>query len=143
MIALDTNILVHAHRRDASLHEIAIERVKELAESPAPWAICYHSLIEFYGIATHAKLWKTPSSPSQALDQIRAWQESPSLRILTDNQAGLETLGELLIRGEVRGALVHDARIAACCLCHGVRELWSVDRDFSRFPDLRVRNPLI
>jgi predicted nucleic acid-binding protein len=37
---------------------------------------------------------------------------------------------------------VHDARIAALCLSHGVYELWSGDRDFSRFPALRVRNPL-
>jgi predicted nucleic acid-binding protein len=38
---------------------------------------------------------------------------------------------------------VHDARIAALCLQHGVRELWSADRDFNRFPALRTRNPLV
>lgn len=42
-----------------------------------------------------------------------------------------------------RGALIHDARIAACCLTGGVGELWTVDRDFSRFPALKTRNPLI
>jgi predicted nucleic acid-binding protein len=38
---------------------------------------------------------------------------------------------------------VHDARIAALCVQHGVRELYSADRDFSRFPQIAVRNPLI
>jgi predicted nucleic acid-binding protein len=41
------------------------------------------------------------------------------------------------------GAQVHDARIAALCLHHGVTELWTADRDFGRFPELRTRNPLI
>ena len=50
---------------------------------------------------------------------------------------------ELIERGSVAGPRVHDARIAAVCILHGVRELWSADRDFSRFPDLKVRNPLI
>jgi len=42
----------------------------------------------------------------------------------------------------LQGALVHDARIAALYLFHGVRALWSADRDFSRFPELTVINPL-
>ncbi len=42
----------------------------------------------------------------------------------------------------LQGALVHDARVAALCLFHGVRVLWSADRDFSRFPELTVLNPL-
>ena len=44
---------------------------------------------------------------------------------------------------KVAGPLVHDARIAALCLDHGVHEFWTADRDFARFPDLRVRNPLV
>jgi predicted nucleic acid-binding protein len=41
------------------------------------------------------------------------------------------------------GGRVHDARIAAICLEHKVRELWSADRDFGRFSELKVINPLI
>lgn len=40
------------------------------------------------------------------------------------------------------GNLVHDAHIAALLLEHGVDELWTHDRDFTRFPGLRVRFPL-
>lgn len=43
---------------------------------------------------------------------------------------------------EVRGAMIHDARIAAICRSQGVMELGSADRDFSRFPGVSVRNPL-
>ena len=48
----------------------------------------------------------------------------------------------LLVAGRVAGPRVHDARIAAICRYHGVDELWSADRDFGRFPDLNVVNPL-
>jgi predicted nucleic acid-binding protein len=43
----------------------------------------------------------------------------------------------------VTEARVHDVRIAAICLTHGVCELWTADRDFSDFPRLRTRNPVV
>jgi uncharacterized protein len=49
----------------------------------------------------------------------------------------------LLAAGRVAGAQVHDARIAALCRQHGVRELWSADRDFNRFAGVSVVNPLV
>lgn len=142
MIAVDTNLLVHAHRRDASLHDSARETIRSLAESPAPWAVCFHSLVEFYGVVTRRGLWDAPSSPEQAMDQIAAWRESPALRILCDEEGMLDRLAKIAVASAVKGSLVHDARIAACCLDCGVTELWSVDRDFSRFPELKTRNPL-
>jgi hypothetical protein len=143
MIALDTNILVHAHRRNASLHLEANNCLRELSEAAAPWFVCFHSLVEFYGIVTHPKIWATPSTPTQGADQIAAWRESPSLRILTDLPDHIDKLLELASAGKVVGPMIHDARIASCCLSHGVRELWTIDRDFSRFPELKARNPLI
>jgi toxin-antitoxin system PIN domain toxin len=142
MIALDTNILIHAHRRDASLHASAAEAVKKLAESMRPWSVCYHSLIEFYGVATRSQIWRNASTPEQAFKQIKAWKASPSLRILSDSDVSLETLESLALQANVQGPLIHDARIAACCLANGVTELWTVDRDFSRFSALKTRNPL-
>jgi toxin-antitoxin system PIN domain toxin len=142
VIALDTNILVHAHRRDSTLHEPAISAVKNLSESGKPWGICYHCLIEFYGVVTHRRIWSQPSSPSQAMDQIQAWRESPTLRLLLDSGNSLDELGSIVCEARVEGSLIHDARIVACCLDNGVSELWTVDRDFSRFPKIRTRNPL-
>ncbi len=142
MIAVDTNILVHAHRRDASLHDEAAACVRHLAESLTPWCVCYHSLVEYCGIATHPKLWSPPSTARQVAAQVQAWRESPSLRILTDSDDTLDSLFDLMGQGKAVGPMVHDARIAACCHVHGVTELWTVDRDFSRFASLRTRNPL-
>ena len=61
----------------------------------------------------------------------------------TETGAHWPTLCALLAAGRITGALVHDARVAALCRQHGVRELWSADRDFSRFAGLAVANPLV
>ncbi len=142
MIAVDTNLLVHAHRRDADLHEHASEAVRRLAEGVADWAIPWPCIHEFLAIVTHPRIFDPPSTVGQALEQVRAWRESPSLLLLGEASDHLERLAALLAGGAATGPRVHDARVAAICLSHRVVELWSVDRDFSRFPALRVTNPL-
>jgi uncharacterized protein len=143
MIAVDTNLLVYAHREDAPLHEAAIQRLTELAEGRTPWAIPWPCLHEFLAIVTHPRIFKPPTPLEAALDQVRAWLESPSLSLLAEASGYLDTLSGLLQAGHVAGAQVHDARIAALCLHHGVSLLWTADRDFGRFPSLKVQNPLV
>lgn len=75
--------------------------------------------------------------------QIEAWLASPTLQLLSENEMHWPELRKLLVKAKVQGRLVHDARIAALCRSHGVSELWSADRDYNRFPGLRIRNPLI
>ena len=142
MIAIDTNVLVYAHRRDISFHAAARETLYELAVSGRSWAIPLHCAVEFYGVVTHPGIWNIPSTPAQAADQIRAWQDCPTLAILGDHERTLERLLAIADEAHIKGPKVHDARIAALCLSHGVAELWTVDRDFSRFGALRTRNPL-
>ena len=143
MIALDTNILVYAHREDSPFHQSAFERMTELAEGAATWAIPWPCLHEFLAIVTHLRIYAPPTPLSRALDQVDAWLESPTLALLVESQAHWETLRTLLEAGRVCGAQVHDARIIALCRQHGVRELWSADRDFGRFAGLKVVNPLL
>jgi toxin-antitoxin system PIN domain toxin len=143
VIALDTNVLVYAHRRDSEWHGVAARAVAALANGAAPWAIPWPCLYEFFAIATHPRVYAPPSPPAIALAQIDAWLESPSLHLLSEGDAHWPALRGLLVRTQVAGPLVHDARVAALCLHHGVTELWSADRDFGRFAPLKVRNPLV
>jgi toxin-antitoxin system PIN domain toxin len=142
VISVDTNLLVYAHRADASWHDAAAARVRELAEGRSPWAIPWPCLHEFLAIATHARIYDPPTPMAAALDQVDAWLESPSLVLLAEGADHWAQLRPLLESGRVSGARVHDARIAAICLAHGIRELWTVDRDFGRFAALVTRNPL-
>ena len=143
MIALDTNLLVYAHRRDARDHEAARDAVVRLAESGDRWAIPWPCLGEFYSVATGARHYDPPSLPNEAIDQVDIWLESPNLTVLGENASTWSVLRTLLADAKTTGPRVHDARIAAICLSHGVKELWTAERDYGRFPALRVRNPLV
>ena len=143
MIAVDTNVLVYAHREDSPWHEAAFGRLAGLAESSAPWAIPWPCLHEFLAITTHPLIYSPPTPVTLALDQVQAWLEAPGLVLLGETDGYWEALRDTVQAGRVPGGQVHDARIVALCRHHGVRELWSADRDFSRFTGVVVRNPLI
>jgi toxin-antitoxin system PIN domain toxin len=143
VIAVDTNLLVYAHREDSSWHESAYEKVAGLAEGRAPWAIPWPCVHEFIAIVTHPRIYSPPTPLTAAIDQVEAWMESPSLALLAETEGYWPELRSALEQGRIAGPQVHDARVAAICRDHGVRELWTVDRDFGRFPTLTVRNPLV
>lgn len=143
MIAVDTNLLVYSHRRDSEWHKPSRETILQLAEGRSPWAIPWPCLYEFYSVATHPKIYDPPSTPDEALSQIQSWLESPSLVLLAESTGYRADLFDLLHASRPVGPKIHDARIAALCLHSGVRELLSADRDFSHFPTLRTRNPLV
>lgn len=79
----------------------------------------------------------------EALAQLDAWSECPSLVFLDEAPEHRQRLRALLASSRATGGRIHDARVAAICLSHGVRTLLSADRDFSRFPELDVDNPLV
>jgi toxin-antitoxin system PIN domain toxin len=143
VIAVDTNLLVYAHREDSSWHDVAYARLAELAEARAAWAIPWPCLHEFLAIVTHPRIYAPPTPLPAALDQVEAWVEAPSLVLLAESEGYWRELRPTLEAGRVAGAQVHDARVAALCRQHGVRELWTADRDFGRFPGLTIRNPLV
>jgi toxin-antitoxin system PIN domain toxin len=142
MIAVDSNVLVYAHRPDSTYHSEAVTAVRSLAEGGSPWALPWPCLHEFYAVATNPRLFEQPTPSAIALDQIGAWAESPSVRLLTESPLHLRTLGLLLGAAKLTGPAVYDAKIAAICLDHGVRALLTMDRDFSRFPALTTRSLL-
>jgi uncharacterized protein len=143
LIAIDTNILVYAHRSDSPFHEAATNCVREAAEGRAPWALPWPCVHEFLSVVTHPRIYDPPSTIRQAAEQVEAWLDSPSVVPVSEGTLYWPTVSRLMTEGKVAGPVVHDARVAALCISHGVRELWTADRDFSRFPALRTTNPLI
>jgi toxin-antitoxin system PIN domain toxin len=143
VIAVETNLLVYAHRSDSPWHGAAASCVRRLAQSGRPWAIPWPCVHEFLAIATHPRIYDPPTPLAAALGQVEAWMESPRLALLAEVPGYWASLSRLLREGRAAGPRIHDARVAAVCLHHGVDELWSADRDFGRFPELRVRNPLL
>ena len=143
MIALDTQILVYAHRQDSPFHAAALDTLADLGNGTAGWAIPWPCLHEFLSIVTHPRIYAPPSPMDTALTFLENWLQSPSITLLSEGETHFVTLAKLARRAKIHGAKIHDARIAALCLAHGVDLLYTADRDFSLFPELKTRNPLV
>ena len=143
MIAVDTNLLVYAHREDTPWHGAALKAIQSLADGISPWAIPWPCVHEFLAIVTHPRIYRPATPPGIALAAVRAWMESSSLHMIGEGPDYFSRLEELVRAGKVVGPMIHDARIAAICLDHGIRTFWTADRDFSRFPALKTKNPLV
>lgn len=143
MIAIDTNILVYAHREESPFHLQSQRILIQLAESNRSWAIPWPCIHEFLNITTHARLFKNPTSFENAWAFIQKCLESPNLILITETEIHAETLYRLIYDGKIAGPKIHDARIAAICIENGVSEFYTLDRDFNRFPALKTKNPLI
>lgn len=138
MIAVDTNILVYAHREELPQHARALKRLRGLAEASVPWAIPVFCIGEFVRVATHPRLFSPPSTLHQALGAVEGLLASPTLRVLSPGERYVELFIECAREAEVRGNVVFDAQIVALCREHGVSGLLTLDRDFARFRGMRV-----
>src|SRR5262245_38694799 len=87
MIAVDSNVLIHAHREDSPWHAVASRRGQELAEGRISWAIPWPCIHEFLAIVTHARIYVPPTPLEAAIDQVDAWPESPSLVLLSEAES--------------------------------------------------------
>lgn len=141
MIAVDTNFLVYA-RREESIHHAAAKRLlTELAEGAHPWAIPWPCVYEFLRVVTHPRVFAPPTPLEAALRDLDHLFDAPSVTLLGEGPGHRAHLRHLVEAGRAKGNLAHDAHIAALLREHGVREFWTTDRDFSRFPGIALRNP--
>lgn len=142
MIAVDTNVLVYAHRREPGEHERAAALLRRLAEGREPWAIPWPCVYEFFSVVTNPRIWKDAASrPEDAWLQLEAWFAAPGLRMLGETDHFPEVMAAFAQRPRVRGPIIHDARVAALCVAHGVAKLLTRDRDFAIFPELATEDP--
>ncbi len=144
MIAVDTNILVYAHRMESVVGKKAYDLLRVLAEGDQPWAIPWPCCYEFLSVVTNRRIWKEKATtPQRAWRQFQAWISSPSNRTIGETQDFPRILSRFVNRPRIVGGVVHDARIAAICVAHGVDVLLTRDRDFSMFSELTVRDPFL
>ena len=143
MIAVDTNIIVYALRTDSLHHHEAFAAIQSIVEGPALWCIPWHCVHEVISVASHQRIYRPPSKMEDVFGFFDSLFACPTLELLVESAGYFEVLKEITRTSRITGPRIHDARIAALCLHHGVTELWTADRDFSLFPRLRARNPLL
>jgi toxin-antitoxin system PIN domain toxin len=138
VIAVDTNILVFAHRRHLAPHRQAVAWLRALAEGKSPWGMPVFCIGEFVRIVTHPGVFDPPSTLRQATSALRSVLGSPTVRILKPSDNFPTLYEEALERADARGNMAFIAQIAAVCREHGAAELLTMDRDFARFDNLHL-----
>lgn len=141
MIAVDTNVLVHAHREESPLHRPAVRRLESLVAELADWAIPAFCVAEFVRVVTHPRVYERPHTEREARAAVEALLEAPNVRVLLPGERFVSIFLGVLEEAGARGNLVFDAQIVAVCREAGVRQFVTEDRDFSRFrefPTVRI-----
>jgi len=139
--AVDTNVLVYA-RVEASRHHLKAREVMEaVSQGEQPWAVPWPCVYEFLRVVTHPGIYHPPVPLNVALADWEAMMASPSLVMLGETARHAAVMERVVRAAGATGNLLYDAHIAALCIEHGVSELITGDRDFSRFPGLKVQNP--
>ena len=141
MQAIDTNILVYAEIRSSPHHQVARKILTEMAQGAVPWAIPWPCIYEFLRVVTHPRVYHPPIPLKVVLPDLRRILDSPTLMLLNETPNHAEVMMSVIEEAGVSGNLIHDAHIAALCIEHGISELITGDRDFSRFDSLSVINP--
>ena len=139
--SLDVNVLLYASDTSSPKHPEAIRFLEQRASDPDLFCIAWSTLIAYLRIATHPRIFARPLSPDDALGNVESLLSLPRVRLLSEGEGFLEVYREVTARFPVRGNLVPDAHLAALLRQHGVRRLYTVDRDFRKFDFLQVDDP--
>lgn len=141
MIVPDANLLLYAYDSNSTQHLKAREWVEEVLSGEVPVRLPWQTVGAFLRIATHPALRGERFMPDEALAIVDEWLAQPNVRMIGPGEQHWPVLRRTVLEGQIRGALMTDAQLAALTMeCGGT--LYTTDRDFSRFPGLRWKNPL-
>jgi toxin-antitoxin system PIN domain toxin len=139
---VDANLLLYAYHPQDARHQAAREWLEAMLSGTEPVRFAWLGLWAFLRISTNPRVFERPLLPSEAERAVSSWLARRIAGILEPGERHLEILRDLLRGNQVKGPLVMDAALAALALEHGAT-LCTTDGDFSRFPGLRHRNPLV
>jgi toxin-antitoxin system PIN domain toxin len=141
MILTDANLLLYAYNTDAAEHDVSRQWLETQLSGANLFCFCWQTITAFIRISTNQRAFPAPLSTKEATAIVTEWLERPQTVLLTPGEKHWAIFQDLLELGQTTGPLVMDAHLAALALEHGA-ELASSDRDFSRFPGLKLINPL-
>lgn len=141
MIVLDANLLLYAHDSSSSHHAEARQWLAKVFAGDELIGLPWQTVWAFLRIATDSRIFVRSMPMAEAIDIVQEWMELEHVRLLSPGESHWSHLRRMLKDGSVRGPLTTDASLAALTMEYG-GSLYSVDRDFARFPGLRWVNPL-
>lgn len=137
---LDANVLIYASNTADPLHEPALDLIRRLAAGPELVYLFWPTLMAYLRIATHPGILPHPLSPKVAMRNVEALLDRPHVRAPGEADGFWPTFRSAA-GDRSRGNDVSDAHIAALMRQHGVRLIYTRDRDFRRFDGIDPRDP--
>lgn len=141
MLLIDVNVLVYAHREDASEHDKYLAWLSEVADGVQAYGMSDIVLSGFIRIVTHPRIFNSPSKISDAMDFANKLRNQPNCVRVSPGPRHWSIFEGLCRTSGTKGNLVADAYLAALAIESG-SEWITTDHDFSRFPKLNWRHPL-
>jgi predicted nucleic acid-binding protein len=141
MIAIDTNLLIYAHRSATAEHRAARKAIEAALNTAGGCGITLPSIAEFYSVVTHPAASGRPSSARAAADFLASLRES-GVEELAPGPAFAVKLVQMAADLGVVGARIFDLQIGLCALDGGATELWTHDGSFVKIPGLSVHDPI-
>jgi toxin-antitoxin system PIN domain toxin len=141
VILVDANLLLYAYNPSFDRHRQARAWLEGVLSRPGLVCFAWTTILAFLRIVTNPRAFEHPLSVGEALPIVSAWLERPMVMVLDPGARHWTIMTDLLSRTQVRGPGVMDAHLAALAIEHGA-VLCTSDRDFVRFPGLRLLNPL-
>ena len=140
MILVDANVLLYAYDPRSAHHERCRSWLEKAFSGDDAVAMAWVTVLAFLRISTNPRVYDVPLTIGEAIGIVSSWLERDVVSVLDAGQQTWEILRGLLVDGQVSGPLVTDAFLAALALEIGAT-LVTTDRDFSRFPRLRLSDP--
>ena len=140
-VAVDANILLYASDETSPKHVRAREFLSERAAGSEITYFAWSTLFAYLRIATHPRIFEHPLSPGVAMANVEALLELPRVRVLSEVDGFWDHYRDVTRSIPVRGNLVPDANLVALLRQHGVRVLYTNDRDFRKFDAIETRDP--
>jgi uncharacterized protein len=142
MFVVDTNVLVYSADPDSEFHRLCRRRMEFWREQASPWFMSWSICYEFLRVCTHPRVFRRPWTIRQGWQFLESIFDSPTVGILLPTARHAVLLSEIIAEmPQLRGNILHDAHTAVLMREHGIKQIYTRDMDFHRFPFLTVLDP--
>jgi toxin-antitoxin system PIN domain toxin len=141
VILLDANILIYAYVRSTAQHLDVKNWLEAEINKGTELALCWPTVISFLRLVTSTRTFVDTYTIREACDILDGLISQSNVHMLEASNTTWRTLHELVVKTQATQNLVNDAYIAALAIEHGAA-LCTNDRDFTRFPGLKIVNPI-
>ena len=140
MILPDVNVLIYAFRQDSSEYAVCRPWLDSVVAGNARFGMSPLALSAVVRITTNRRTYEVPSPVEEAFGYCEDLLRQPHCQVVEPGERHFEIFQRLCIDTDTKGPSVTDAWYAALAIEWGC-EWITLDRDYARFPGLKLSAP--